>query len=917
MPDLNDAAVRLIGRTAELDALLSALAAVEVGSAGLVRLRGVPGSGKTTVLDVFSQVVGGRVQILRGTCASPGDGGPRQAMDELFPGPAPGGETPLPLRSHQLYQRLVDLSIAGPVVLVLDDFHWCDDESLDLLAHLLHRGTRLPLLVVVALRPARLPSWHRLLAHSGAVTTIDLRPFGEPETARLALEMWSVPPGPGFVAAVTAQTGGNPALLSTLFARLVAEGAGPDDAGAVRARELGPASHVRLLERTLTDQQRYVGEVAEAVALLGRVDPELVSMLSGVSERLVDDAILVLRRHQILGADGAEFAQPYGRATVLSRIPDRKLESWRLRAARLLNYRGCPAEEIGAHLVGLPGLPEQWMREVLTEAARTAERAGRLEEARRYLGPLVADDPADLAARIDFARVVGLRDPLAAYAALAGALGMSRDARTHARVSLQLAKAALMVREVPEAVQVLTGALDRLNAELDTPLSRVDRDLRTQLEAALLAAAFDQRPVVQVIGALLREISVPDGHTPAERQVLAMTAVARMLEGTKRDVAVALARQALDGVEAGADWVCSVAAYVLYLADEADEAIRAVDELAPKPLRDGAGRLDVMALTIRSWVTGGAGDLADALSYATAAVRLAERESWRENASLSLVSQAMILAQQGDFAGAAQAMARIDPASLDTAIHRFPHYLMARSKMRRIEGDVEGSLADLLRCGQRLDEAGARNPVFVPWWLDAVRILGRLDRRDEAHELVELGEELALAWGTASGRGLALLGRGVAAEGRAAIDGLADAVDVLSGTPAVWYRTDGEILLGEALLKAGDRLGARKHYRLAVDLSVRAGFWGQADRARAGVTEAGGRNYQVTGNVTDVLTLGERRVGDLAAAGATNREIADTLLITLRTVEIHLTSVYRKLGVSGKPELQGSFPRGLPTTDSR
>jgi DNA-binding CsgD family transcriptional regulator len=77
------------------------------------------------------------------------------------------------------------------------------------------------------------------------------------------------------------------------------------------------------------------------------------------------------------------------------------------------------------------------------------------------------------------------------------------------------------------------------------------------------------------------------------------------------------------------------------------------------------------------------------------------------------------------------------------------------------------------------------------------------------------------------------------------------------------------------------------------------------------VTASGGRNYAVTGNVTDVLTVGERRVGDLAAAGATNREIADRLLLALRTVEIHLTSVYRKLGVNGRAHLQERFSRGL------
>ncbi|NBH01903.1 hypothetical protein, partial [Amycolatopsis sp. SID8362] len=105
------------------------------------------------------------------------------------------------------------------------------------------------------------------------------------------------------------------------------------------------------------------------------------------------------------------------------------------------------------------------MRDVLAEAARTAERSGRPHDAARYLGVLVADRPQDMPVRIEFARLVGVRDPLAAYATLAGMAEQAEDVRSRARISLQLAIAALSAREPQEATRLLTGALEQLDAD--------------------------------------------------------------------------------------------------------------------------------------------------------------------------------------------------------------------------------------------------------------------------------------------------------------------------------------------------------------------------------------------------------------------------------------------------------------------
>lgn len=114
-------------------------------------------------------------------------------------------------------------------------------------------------------------------------------------------------------------------------------------------------------------------------------------------------------------------------------------------------------------------------------------------------------------------------------------------------------------------------------------------------------------------------------------------------------------------------------------------------------------------------------------------------------------------------------------------------------------------------------------------------------------------------------------------------------------------------LLGRELLRREDQKAAREHLRTAADLASWCGATAAAVDARDLLLSAGGRMRQVTGARTDVLTSSELRVVELAVSGATNREIGEELFVTSRTVEVHLTNVYRKLGIAGRADLPAAL----------
>jgi DNA-binding CsgD family transcriptional regulator len=214
-------------------------------------------------------------------------------------------------------------------------------------------------------------------------------------------------------------------------------------------------------------------------------------------------------------------------------------------------------------------------------------------------------------------------------------------------------------------------------------------------------------------------------------------------------------------------------------------------------------------------------------------------------------------------------------------------------------------LEDLRLCGERLEAGGWRNPAVAPWRGAAARILMGLDDWMEAGSLAE--EELALAEATGAPHAVAraLCDRAAtvsASEARVLLD---RAVAVGGEAPGPLPEAAARTELGALLVEDAPEQ-ARIHLREALALARSAGAGRLAVRAAALLDAAGGRPRRAD---PSGLTPAELRVAELAVDGLTNREIAEELVVTLKTVETHLRSVYRKLGIRSRAQLPEALER--------
>ncbi|PKV76865.1 regulatory LuxR family protein [Nocardia fluminea] len=240
-----------------------------------------------------------------------------------------------------------------------------------------------------------------------------------------------------------------------------------------------------------------------------------------------------------------------------------------------------------------------------------------------------------------------------------------------------------------------------------------------------------------------------------------------------------------------------------------------------------------------------------------------------------------------------------DRMSAVDAMPDHAHVLAARAALHRGEGDLERSLADYLACGKVLTALNVANPAIVPWRSRAALVAAELGRCDLAAALAD--DELAAArrWGSPGAVGRALHAVGMARRDSRSVGALERAVELLELAEARYELMGALCDLGQLHAVEGDVERSRWAVTAASELAAAAGISPVLQRAGS-VLGTLDSQHRGTG-----LTRQERKIAGLAVRGLSNKEIAEQLFLTVRTVEFHLSNVYRKLGIAGRRQLAG------------
>jgi DNA-binding CsgD family transcriptional regulator len=221
---------------------------------------------------------------------------------------------------------------------------------------------------------------------------------------------------------------------------------------------------------------------------------------------------------------------------------------------------------------------------------------------------------------------------------------------------------------------------------------------------------------------------------------------------------------------------------------------------------------------------------------------------------------------------------------------------------------AEGRPSEALQLAELMG-ATARHvlhPDWKPWQSLKARALAQLGRREEALEAMKAELELARGVGgrRVVGRRLRQLGE---LEGDAGEPHLVEAVDLLSGTPARLELAYALAALGGLQRRTRRPTESRAPLRQALELAESCGCAPLVQAVRSELYATGARPRTTALGGVEALTARELRVATMAADGHTNREIAQALFVTPKTVEVHLSSAYRKLDIRSRRELAGAL----------
>jgi DNA-binding CsgD family transcriptional regulator len=923
----------LLDRGAELGAIAAAVASACSGAGSVLLVEGAAGIGKTTLLaSAWDRAANAGMTVLAARGAEFEDGyawgvvrqlfeariraggGPGLAGDAvtlaalaLSGGPG-GGEEDSFAVLHGLYWLTADLAQQAPLLLAVDDLHWADQPSQRFVAHLAARLEGLAVLLVLTVREPRSGTAQDKALIAGLAAgpgVIVLRPaaLSAAACAELVAGMLGVQVSPAFQQACRELTGGNPLLLRGLLDGLAAEGMTGTDAEVPHLRRLTPESVARRVLLQLGRMPAAALAAARAIAVLGSAaTAERAARLAGLDSDACAEAVGALMAEGLAeGEQTVWFVHPLVRSAIYQDLTPPVRQRWHKRAARMLDEQDAAPEEVTVHLMAAAASGDGWVVDRLRAAAADARGRGAPDVAIGCLERALAEPPsASVRGEVLFelGSAQTFRAPAAAVENLTEALTRSKGWPGRGEIALALGRALALCGRFADAVGVLQQVLAGRGEDRSAAADRLQADL-------LNAARWDlqTRPVIwPVLDRLQARAGAGEDLDP---QLHANLAIELAAAGVQRDRAIQHARAALRSMPelmSRTPTALAEAVTVLLYADMAGDARDAAQAWLRLAQQRGWLLSSCLAASVASYIALHEGDVRQTLAYGQQAAAGGE---W-----ISVITTAFMVVALIDQGAADQAHDVLETGGLGGQLGAtWPYTVVqwARGCLHAAAGDHAAAVADLLAAGELVTRWGMRNPASIPWRSDAALSLAALGDRREARRLC--AEEIGIArqWGSCRSLGIALRAAGLV-EGRdRGIELLTEAVSVLRRSPARLELARALLDLGAAHRRAGARTRARECLRESLDLGHALGGLALAGRARQELVAAGGRPRRDAISGRDALTPSELRVAQLAADGHTNRQIAQALFVTQRTVENHLTSTYGKLGISSRPELPAAL----------
>ncbi|MDT4925056.1 MAG: hypothetical protein QOG01_2769 [Pseudonocardiales bacterium] len=890
----------MVGRDTEIAAALAVLDPVVAGSRPLIVVRGEAGIGKTRLLGRWSELAAARhFDIATGRATELEADVPlslfRAALPELILPAAGDGES----RWHLFDSVIATVTARRRLALVLDDVHWADPASLELLDTLVRRPPSSAHVLVVSSRPGRTPDAVLAAAQAAGrtVTLIDLAPLDRAAAdALVGADLSEQDRGRLFE-----MSGGNPLLLEEL-ARAGSTTPVPQGIVAAVSAELSPLS---------SPARAFI----EAGALLG--DPfdidlaRQIAMLSrDVGLAAVDELVERTLLRPTAGLRDLAFRHPVLRTALYEGLSVSRRLHGHARAAEVLQAVGSPLPSQARHVAHTAAPGDLAAAQLLRAAAATLRSHAPSIAADWLLAAKRAEPPADLSMFSELAEVLvqsGRLEEALACAVEGLSYGRGTD---EARLRLTLA----------------AGSVERLMGRHEASRRRLLRSLDTSpspatragLMAALVLSAYERGEYGEMVSWATSARNEPSA-TPVVRAVgAAILAMGHRFAGElagsdpQADFAVAVVRDATDDELAEHAELLVAISWGLIAVERFPDALIVSRRSATAARRAGNGvaavphllaevsTLGLMgrtreaadvsddaelvarlthnhqtvqwALWMRAWVLLDHGDLDAALACAQESVALAEHldESALQTVSKAVLGSVLLATGEPDRARPLLAAYDLEPGWI------------CRWAPRLVEAEL--ALDDL--------EAAARTAARASVLAGSIGLSGAASAADRAESMV------------AAARG------DRAAAATWALSALSRAESIGADLDAA----QAHLLAGVAMVET-DRHGAARHFTAAHELAERGGALRTADEAarelrRIGRRVGRGGTRGARGMGLDMLSSREREVAELVAHGLTNRQIAARLYLSEKTVESHLSKTFTKLGIASRAALAAAVAGG-------